>query len=375
MAKQSGIGDNFYIGGFDLSGDVASLDKMSGPIDVLDVTAIKQAAHQRLYGLRGGAWSFTTLFESTAGVVTPGFPASGTPVTSTYNFNVMVTITGGTLSNVVINGSSVGTTAGTYTIPPLGTITITYTVAPTWNWFALGAEHQALKTPIPSTDVIATYSRGIALGNPSACMVAKQLNYDPTRDASGMLTLKVDLQANAFGYEWGVSLTPGLRTDTVGTTGAFQDLGTPATTNFGAQAYLQIVDLVGTNVDVQIQHSTTSGGTYTTLIDFGSQTAIGGFRQSVSNVTAVNEFIKVVTSGTFTYVTFFVMFNRNQIAGVVFLWALSSYRLSSMDFPGLVSILQWAQSTTRVTPSTLRLGHTGVQLRVKSMSVMAGCTA
>ena len=30
MAKSSGLGDNFYIGGYDLSGDVASLGQVQG---------------------------------------------------------------------------------------------------------------------------------------------------------------------------------------------------------------------------------------------------------------------------------------------------------------------------------------------------------
>ena len=30
MAKQSGLGDNFYIGGYNLSGDVGSLGSISG---------------------------------------------------------------------------------------------------------------------------------------------------------------------------------------------------------------------------------------------------------------------------------------------------------------------------------------------------------
>ena len=316
MAKTSGLGDNFYIGGYDLSGDLASLDKVSGGPATLDSTPIKALAHSRLFGLRQGSMSFTSFFEYTPTITTPGFPGSNSPVANTYNVPVLVTIIGGTLTNVLVNGVSVGTTAGTYTVPAGGTIAVVYSVAPTWNWFALGTVHNALKTPISSSDLEAMYCRGTTIGNPAACLNSKQTNYDPTRDNSGGLTLKVDLVSNGFGLEWGTLLTAGLRTDTSVTTGAFVDQG--AGSSFGAQAYLQIVDLVGTNVDVSITHCATSGGTYTTLMDFGSQTGIGGFRQSVSNVTTVNEFLKVVTAGTFTYVTFAVAFVRNPIAGQVF---------------------------------------------------------
>jgi hypothetical protein len=309
MAKTAGLGDNFYMAGYDLSGDVASIDSISGGPDILEVTGIKQSAHARIGGLRPGAWSFTTYFNQVVTASTPGMPGSTTPVVSTYNNPVFVTITGGTLTAVIINGVTVGTTAGTYVLPALGTISITYSVAPTWNWISVPAEHQAL-APLVRTDQVATYFRGTAVGNAAANMVCKQLDYDPTRDTSGNLTLKCDLQANAFGYEWGNMLTPGIRTDTAATTGSFYDQGSGGT--FGGQAYLQLVEFVGTSIDVTITHCTTSGGAYTTLVDFLAQTAIGGFRVPVAGT--VNEFLKVVTAGTFSYAQFAVSFAKNPIA-------------------------------------------------------------
>lgn len=247
MAKQSGLGDQFYIGGFDLSGDVSSLDQISGGPALLDVTPINKSANVRIAGLRDGDLQFTTFFEN------------------------------------AIAGQ--------------------------------GTEHNALKL-LPRTDTIATYFRGAALGSPAACINGKQINYDPTRDNSGNLTMKVEVQSNAFGLEWGQQLTAGLRTDTTATTGAaFDGL---AGTAFGAQAYLQLVSFTGTSVDVTITHATTSGGTYTTLLDFGAQTAVGSVRVATANTTTVNEFLKVVTAGTFTNAVFAVTFVRNPIAGVVF---------------------------------------------------------
>ena len=317
MPKGSGLGDNFYFGGYDLSGDVASVDKISGGPALLDVTAVKQSAHSRIGGQRNASWSFTSYFENTSGVAAPGVPASGTPVISTFSFPVLVTVIGGTGTQVNINGVNQGSFAGTYVLPAFGTIILTYTVAPTWSWITIGAEHAAL-APLLRADQVGMYFRGTVLGNQVACINGKQLNYDPSRNTDGNLTLKVDLQSNSFGMEWGVGLTAGIRTDLVATTGAAFDQGVPTTTAFGAQAYLELLDFVGTSVDVTITHATTSGGSYTTLIDFGAQSAIGSFRQSVSNVTNVNEFLKVVTTGTFTYAAFAVMFVRNLAAGQVF---------------------------------------------------------
>ncbi len=321
MPKITGLGDNLYCEGFDLSGDVNAIDKISSPIALLDATSIVQRAHARLKGKRDGAISATVFMDTNFPVVsTPTFPGTGVPVVSTFAYPVRVTITGGTLSNVVVNGVSVGTTAGTYLLPAFGTITITFTVAPTWIWRSLGTEHDALAS-LPSADQICSYFQGVtfsgsSIGQPAASMVSKQTNYDPTRDANGNISLKVDWMANSFGLEWGKQLTSGPRVDNGPTTGPFFDQG--AGTVFGCQAYLHIIELVGTNVQVTITHSTTSGGTYTTLLDFGSSTITDGIRVATANNVTVNQFLKVVTAGTFTQAIIAVNFIQNPVAGVVF---------------------------------------------------------
>lgn len=316
MAKQSGLGDNFYVGGYDLSGDVSAIGKIAGPLALLEATTVKQFAESRLAGHRDGSFQFTTLFEFTGTTNTPSVPASTVNQTNTNAWAVFVTITGGTLSSVKVNGTQVGTTAGTYVVPAGQTISITYTVAPTWAWAGVLAEHNGLSV-LPRSDTVATYFRGTAVGNVAASVNGKELNYDGTRDNDGNLTLQTEIQANGFGMEWGVMLTPGLRADTAPTAGAFFDNG--ASFAFGAQAYVQLVALIGTNVDIAIQHATTSGGSYTNLIDFGSMTTPNqSARGSVSNTTTVNEFLKVTTTGTFTYAQFAVMINVNKAAGQVF---------------------------------------------------------
>jgi len=298
---------------------VASVDTISGARDTLDVTAIKQPANARLLGLKNGAWSFTTFFEpNPASISTPGVPGSGTPVTNTNSVTVWVTVTGGTGTNVTINGVAQGSFDGTYAVPSGGTISLTYSVAPTWNWFQLGSEHSAL-IRFPTTDQIATYFRGTSMGGVAAAINSKQTDYDFTRDNTGNLTAKVDLAGNSFGMEWGEQLTVGIRTDTSATAGPVQDDG--ASSAFGAQAYLQLIALVGTNIDVAIQHATTSGGSYSNIIDFGSIATASvptAVRAAVANTTTINEFLKVTTTGTFSFAQFAVVFCRNPIAGIVF---------------------------------------------------------
>lgn len=67
MTKESGLGDRFFIDGYDLSGDVAALDSIVASRNALDVTSIDQSAVQRLPGLRDGSMDFTTWYDSVAG--------------------------------------------------------------------------------------------------------------------------------------------------------------------------------------------------------------------------------------------------------------------------------------------------------------------
>lgn len=312
MAKTSGLGSNFYIGGYDLSGDVGSVDQISTPTATFDVTSIRDTANERIYGRRDGMMSFTSFFEYSGAIVAPSVPATTVAQKSTFLVPVLVTVIGGTVTNVNINGSTAGTGDGTYLLPALGTITLTFSAAPTWTWTAVGTEHDAL-SPLPRTDVIASYLQGTTLLNPAFSVSGVQLNYDPTRDTSGNLTVKCEVEGDQFGGEWGKQVTAGLRTDTTGTTGAFVD-DNGAGTTFGATAYFHLVDFVGTSVTIKVRSATTSGGTYSDLISSGALTAIGGVRVSAAGT--VNRYLEIVTSGTFTYATFAVTFVRYPVAVV-----------------------------------------------------------
>lgn len=67
MAKQSGLGDNFYIAGYDLSGDVNLLSRINGGPAALDVTPINKSAMERLGGKRDGGFTFTSIFNDATG--------------------------------------------------------------------------------------------------------------------------------------------------------------------------------------------------------------------------------------------------------------------------------------------------------------------
>lgn len=67
MAKQSGLGDNFLVGGYNLSGDTASLDEIGGGPVLLEVTGIDKSAFERIGGLRDGRIEWTSHFNPDEG--------------------------------------------------------------------------------------------------------------------------------------------------------------------------------------------------------------------------------------------------------------------------------------------------------------------
>src|SRR6266567_7579902 len=67
MPKTAGLADNFYLSGFDISGDVNSLTSVHGGPAVLDMTDITQSAVARAGGERDGGIAWNSFFDSAAG--------------------------------------------------------------------------------------------------------------------------------------------------------------------------------------------------------------------------------------------------------------------------------------------------------------------
>jgi hypothetical protein len=63
MSKTSGLGDNLYVDGYDLSGDIGSLSAISGPRGTLEVTGINKSAIERIYSTKDGAIGFNAYFN------------------------------------------------------------------------------------------------------------------------------------------------------------------------------------------------------------------------------------------------------------------------------------------------------------------------
>ena len=63
MAKKSGLGQQIFVHGYDLSGDVATIDNAGSPRNLLEITAINASATERLVGLSDGNISVSSWFN------------------------------------------------------------------------------------------------------------------------------------------------------------------------------------------------------------------------------------------------------------------------------------------------------------------------
>ncbi|MFI2632630.1 hypothetical protein ACH5A2_19860 [Streptomyces collinus] len=181
------------------------------------------------------------------------------------------------------------------------------------------ATHQKLSA-LPRTDVLMTYCRGTALGDPAASLVAKQANYDPQRGDDGMLTFGVSAQANGYGTEWGRQLTAGVRTDAAATNGTGID--TTAAASYGGQAYLQVFAFTGTDATVKIQDSA-DNVTFADVAGFAFTQITAGptaERIALGNTATIRRYVRAasVTTGGFASLAFAVNVIKNEIAGVTF---------------------------------------------------------
>jgi len=245
MSKESGLGDNLYVGGYDLSGDIGSLSAIGGGPTALDVTGINASGYERIGGIRDGRIEYTAFFNPAAGQAHPVLSA------------------------------------------------------------------------LPTTDVHLMYCRGTTQGNQAACLVSKQINYDPNRGGDGGLTFGVQAQANGYGLEWAWLMTAGKRTDTGATNGAGIG-GLWAQTDFGLQAYLQVFSFAGTDVTISFEESSdngsgdawaaVTGGVFTEVTSGPTTERI----QTARDLT-VEQYLRVVTSttGGFTSLVFAVAVVRN----------------------------------------------------------------
>ncbi len=89
--------------------------------------AVNGATNVRIYDL--------TRQAGNAGVT--AVPTSAAATLNPYFRDAYVTIIGGTVSAIAVDGQTLGITSGSVVVPTNKTITLTYTVAPSWTWTLL----------------------------------------------------------------------------------------------------------------------------------------------------------------------------------------------------------------------------------------------
>lgn len=184
------------------------------------------------------------------------------------------------------------------------------------SFFDAANAHPVLSALPTADELMAALLPPLTVGSAAACCNAKQIDYPPARAADAGLLMKVEGQGNGYATEWGLQLTPGVRTDTAATNGA--DLDNGASTAYGAQAYLQLTAFTGSTITVTLQHSA-DNATWSTLIAFTAATAAPYTQRAlVANTATVDRYLRVISAGTFTSAKFAVVVNRNLVSGVVF---------------------------------------------------------
>lgn len=186
-------------------------------------------------------------------------------------------------------------------------------------WFndAAGAAHLNLRA-VTNADRLATYAHRTTLGAPAASMICKQLDYAGSRPDDASLSLSVTAESNGYGVDWTQLLTAGKRTDAGATNGTGVDFG--AATAFGLQAYLHVFAFTGTSVTIKLQESSDNGADVYADVTGGGFTVVSAAptfqRIETSRTLAVERYLRVVTTGTFSNCIFAVGVKKNAVSTV-----------------------------------------------------------
>ena len=236
MAKQSGLGQQIFVHGYDLSGDVATIDNASSPRGLLDTTALNAPAHERLLGLSDG--------------------------------------------NIGVS-----------------------------SWFNDASEQEhAAYSGLPTTDRIVMWVFGATRGDVAACLVGKQINYDPSRGSDGSLTFTIDTQADGVALDWCNTLTTGKETHSAAAVSTSRDDG--ATTGYGLVGILSVTDLDSGTATVSIQQSA-DNVTFANILSFVAVAAASApTAQRLPLSGAILRYLRVTTTGTFTNCDFCMVTRR-----------------------------------------------------------------
>ena len=152
---------------------------------------------------------------------------------------------------------------------------------------------------LPTADQVVLVALSSAAGDPSVGISAKEADYNVSRSQGAAMTVSSTFSGNGMGGEFGQMLTAHDDTHSSATAGTVVDSG--ASSSNGASAYLQVISIDSGSVIVNLQESTSSGGSYTNFMTFSTVAAAGAptaVRQTMAGT--LQRYIKVTTTGTFS---------------------------------------------------------------------------
>ncbi len=328
MAKRSGLGQKFYLvqigtgPGFDISGDVGSVDTAQSMFAALDDTGIDKSAHERIPGLGDGKLQYTAFWNN----VSPGEHAIargmiGLPVRAFWAGSA---VEGDGLA-YVISGILDDYAA---TRAPTGALTVKATIDsyngdfPDWGTLA------AIGTIASGTTPRTAFDLGIS---GAALTISTESIANPTVITTSTVHGLTSGDSVAISGTNGTPLTNGDYVATVTGANTFTipinvtgagSAGTVQKTSLRLGCTLSAVLLSigsGTNFTLKAQHSADNGAvdTYTDLtgmITPSLTAAAAESRLRSSGTLLVKRWIQIVPGGTYTNAAVVAVFKR--IAGV-----------------------------------------------------------
>jgi hypothetical protein len=162
---------------------------------------------------------------------------------------------------------------------------------------------------LPSSDAVVLVALSSAVGDPSVGMNAKEGEFNVSRSSGSAISITSTFAGNGMGGEFGEMMTAHDDTHSSAGSGTVVDSG--ASSSSGGAGYVQVISLGSGSVVVNLQESTSSGGSYSNFMTFSTVAAAAA--PSAERVTmegTVQRYIKVVTTGTFSNAKIAVAFAR-----------------------------------------------------------------
>lgn len=173
------------------------------------------------------------------------------------------------------------------------------------------AVHARLKTEVGSVDRLVTYApEGLTLGYPAIVLRSLASKYAVKSQVGGLIEVSARFDAQA-GLGGSIDLNAkSLQPLTAVTgTGNGSSVDNAASSANGGIGVLHVVAFTGTDATIKIQHSA-DDITYADLVTFTAATGVGAEAVQSAAGTSVNRYLRRNITGTFTSITFALLFAR-----------------------------------------------------------------